>query len=121
MEEALGHPDLVEEQIVIDPCVITRLARVVDHGARAPFKLDYAPIHPGSFSIKGEASAWDLSNGEIYDLNGRSIGTLDYETGEGTVDWNFIDLAPAFWVRYRSPERLSGKVTKVKHYKVTDA
>ena len=49
----------------------------------------------------GTKPAQDYSLGKIADVNGRIVGTIDYETAKGTLDWKFIDLAEAFWVRYR--------------------
>jgi hypothetical protein len=99
--EAMGHADIVEEQILLESDVVVRLAAVADHGARAPFNVGYFPIHPGTFSVLGGIVAGDMSDGVLYDPDGKSVGSIDYDTGKGTLDWNLLNRAPAFWVRYR--------------------
>ena len=75
---------------------ITKLAGVLEHGARLPFRAAYAPIRKGTLAVIGPGRRGaDFSDGVIYDglENPAPIGTVDYESGKIMLDYKWLSGA----------------------------
>jgi hypothetical protein len=85
----------VEQDVQVDGGrdAITKLAGVLEHGARLPFRAPYTPIRKGTLTVlvAGKRGG-DFSDGVIYDglENPAPIGVVEYESGTILLDYRWL-------------------------------